>query len=297
MANHLLAIDPVLLMSSSQFKKLSKADDINNGYAADYLKSELQKQFEFADVFQSTDETHKLKVHEFMLANKTGERKMHDVGTLETPSDLLAFVSVTDKWLEEHPEIADAGAHFELDPRINPKDLHGNDGATKDGKTTGFMRYSHYKTPIMMLVPDGPVNYHDETVEDMERFADEREERLRSRRFDMKKLQTVYSSFQDANQGSAFKAFMIGWNLADRINNPEKYQQKTTIKTDDESQKVANKLNDDESQKVTNKLNDDESQMVANKLNNDESQTVANKLNNGLDELSSQRMEELQNEL
>lgn len=261
MANHLLAIDPVLLMSSSQFQKLSKDNDINNGHAADYLKSELQKQFEFADVYQSTDETHKLKVHEFMLANKTGERKMHDAGTLETPSDLLAFVSVTDEWLEAHPEIADAGAHFELDPRINPKDLHGNDGATKDGKTTGFMRYSHYKTPIMMLVPEGPVNYHDEAVEEMERVADEREGRLRSRRFDMKKLQNLHSSFQEANRGSALSAFMVGWNLADRINNPEKYQQKASIKTGDESSKVANKLN------------------------------------NGLDELSLQRMEDLQNEL
>ena len=243
MANHLLAIDPVLLMSSSQFEKLSKDTDINNGHAADYLKSELQKQFEFADVYQSTDETHKLKVHEFMMANKTGERTMHDAGTLETPSDLLAFVSVTDEWLDEHPEIADAGAHFELDPRINPRDLHGNDGATKDGKTTGFLRYSHYKTPIMMLIPEGPVNYHDENIEDMERAADEREESLRSRRFDMQKLKNLHSSFQEANRGSAFNAFMIGWNLADRINNPEKYQPKAPLKTEDGTQEITNKLN------------------------------------------------------
>ena len=261
MANHLLAIDPVLLMSSSQFKKLSKDTDINNGHAADYLKSELQKQFKFVDVYQSTDETHKLKVHEFMMANKTGERKMHDAGTLETPSDLLAFVSVTDEWLDEHPEIADAGAHFELDPRINPKDLHGNDGATKDGKTTGFLRYSNYKTPIMMLVPDGPVNYHDEDVEDMERAADEREKHLRGRRFDMQKLQNLHSSFQDANRGSAFSAFLVGWNLADSVNNPEKYQHKETIKTEDETTEITDKLN------------------------------------KGLDELSLQRMENSQTEL
>lgn len=286
MANHLLAIDPVLLMSSSQLKKLSKDADINDGRAADYFKSELQKKFEFADVFQSTDETHKLKVHEFMLANKTGERKMHDAGTLETPSDLLAFVSVTDKWLEENPEIAAAGAHFELDPRINPKDLHGNDGATKDGKTTGFIRYSHYKTPIMMLVPDGPVNYQDESVEEMERVADEREERLRSRRFDMKKIQKFYSAYKEAQRGSAFSAFMVGWNLADRINNPEKYQQKTSINTNDESQK-GDRIN-----------NPEKYQQQQTSINNDnDSQKISNKLNNGLNELSLQRMDNLQNEL
>lgn len=284
MANHLLVIDPVLLMSSSQFEKLSKDDDINDGRAADYLKSELQKQFEFADVYQSTDETHKLKVHEFMLANKTGERKMHDAGTLETPSDLLAFVSVTDKWLEEHPKIAEAGAHFELDPKINPKDLHGNDGATKDGKTTGFIRYSHYKTPIMMLVPDGPVNYQDESIEEMERIADEREERLRSRRFDQKKLKTIYSAFQDAKRGSAFNAFMMGWRLADRLKNPEKYQEKPSINPGDESQKV-------------DRINTPETHQQTSINTSEELPNVTNKLNNGLKELSLQRMDNLQNEL
>lgn len=263
MANHLLAIDPVLLMSSSQFEKLSKDDDINNGHAADYLKAELQKQFKFADVYQSTNETHKLKVHEFMLANKTGEREMHDAGTLETPSDLLAFVAVTDEWLDGHPEIADAGAHFELDPRIDPKDLHGNDGATKDGKTTGFMRYSHYKTPIMMLIPEGPVNYHDEAVEDMEQAADEREGDLRNRRFSMQKLRNLHASFQEANRGSALSAFLVGWNMADRLNNPEKYLPKEPHNTSTEKE---------------------------------ESPNVSEKFNKGLDELSLQQIEGIENE-
>ena len=261
MANHLLAIDPVLLMSASQFDKLSKDDNITNGHAADYLKKELQKQFEFADVYQSTDETHELKVHEFLLANKTGERSMHDAGKLETPSDLLAFVSVTDEWLESHKEIADAGAHFELDPRVNPKELHGNDGATKDGKTTGFLRYSHYQTPIMMLVPDGPVNYHDEDVDDMERAADEREDGLRERKFSMQKLQNLHATFQEAGRGSAFNAFMVGWAMADRINNPEKYQSAPRGKPVEEVSEPV----------------------------------VSEKLNDGLDELSTRKMEEENN--
>lgn len=217
---YLLAIDPVALLGDEQFAKLSKHHkyDANTttGEAADDIKAELQKRFEFADVFQATDETHKINAHEFLMADKTGNRGMHDIGTMETPTELLAFVTVTEEWLEQHPDEAKNSTTLKLDPRIDPKKLHANDGATKDGKTAGFIRYGDYKTPVMMLMPDGPAVYHDETVSDMERQADEREHALRSRKG---KFLQVHEAFKQAKHGSSIDAFIIGWRLMEDMKN------------------------------------------------------------------------------
>ena len=217
MSNHLLTIDPVLLMDETQLDELDKLK--NAGEAADYISKQLGDQFAFSQVFQSTNDDHTLNVHEFMLANETGERKMHDMGTMKTPSDLLAFVTVDDEWINEHKDVINKGVHFKMDERIDPTLLNATDGQTEDGQTTSFLRYGQYKTPIMMVAPKGPVTYQNETVEDMERLADEREETLRGRKFSLDPFRFVIQEHKkvkkESMRGALLGGFMKGWDLVD----------------------------------------------------------------------------------
>lgn len=221
MANYLMAIDPVLLLNKNELADFTRNQKKykTTGEAADKLNQTLQKDFPFAGVFQSTDETHCVLAHEFMLADKTGNREMHDMGRLETPSNLMAFVTVDDNWINDHPNEAKAGAYFQMDSRIDPTQLHANDGATKDGKTTGFVRYGQYKTPVMALMPDGPLDkYNDETVEQQEAAADAREAAMRKRDF---KLQAIHSAWRQAKNGSALDGFLAGWELVSRLHDDQ----------------------------------------------------------------------------
>lgn len=219
MANYLMTIDPVLVLNKDEladFKRNQKKYK-TTGEAADKLNQTLKKDFPFANVFQSTDETHRVTAHEFMLEDKTGDRGMHDMGRLQTPSNLMAFIAVDDDWINAHPEEAKAGAYFQMDSRIDPTQLHANDGATKDGKTTGFIRYGQYKTPVMALLPDGPLDkYNDETVEQQEAAADEREAAMRRRDF---KLQAIHDAWRQAKNGSTLDGFLAGWELVSRLHN------------------------------------------------------------------------------
>lgn len=219
MANYLMTIDPVLMLNKDELADFTRNQKKykTTGEAADKLNQTLQKDFPFASVFQSTDETHNVSAHEFMLADKTGNRKMHEMGRLQTPSNLMAFVAVDDDWINAHPSEAKASAYFQMDSRIDPTQLHANDGATKDGKTTGFVRYGQYKTPVMALLPDGPLDkYKDETVDQQEAAADEREATMRKRDF---KLQAIHSAWRQAKNGSALDGFLAGWELIDRLHN------------------------------------------------------------------------------
>lgn len=215
MSKYLLAIDPVLLLSEKQMTKITKNSESmkNSGTVGDAVKDILSKEYEFADLFQSTDETHTVNVHDFLMKEKTNERGMHNIGDLKTPTGLVAYVTVDDEWMKNHPNEVEAGAYVELDPRVDVQQLHANDGATKDGQTTGFIRYGDYKTPVMAMLPAGPINI-DETVEDMERMADEREMSLRNRQ---SKVATIHSAFRSANAGSSLDAFLAGWNLVDQM--------------------------------------------------------------------------------
>jgi hypothetical protein len=198
------------------------------GEAADKLNQTLNKDFAFAQVFQATDETHRIDAHEFMLADKTGNRKMHDMEQLKTPSNLMAFVTVTDEWIDKHPDEAKAGAYFKMDPRIDPNQLHANDGATQDGKTTGFVRYGDYKTPVMALLPAGPLDkYKNETIDQQEAAADARENQMRKRDF---KIQAIHSAWREAKNGSALDGFLAGWSLVSRL-----HEQKTNEQEKPES--------------------------------------------------------------
>ena len=216
MSKYLVAIDPVLLLSEKQLDKISKDKRTltSTGQVGDVVKDMLQKDYEFADVFQSTDEKHSVKMHEFLLADKTGERKMHDAGELETPTGLVAYVAVDEEWIKNHPEQAAASAHVKLDPRIDVTKFKANDGATEDSKTTGFIRYGDSKTPVMAMLPAGDLDYRHETISEMEKRADEREGDLRNRQ---STFQQVSSAFQQAKRGSMLDAFMVGWNLADQL--------------------------------------------------------------------------------
>src|SRR5699024_2206569 len=110
MANHFLAIERVLLMDDEQRNSLNKL--LTSVDAQDFIQKELNKEFDFGQVFQSTNNEHDLHVHEFMLANETGERKMHKMGVMKTPSDLVAFVTVDDDWMKEHKDVVNKGVHF-----------------------------------------------------------------------------------------------------------------------------------------------------------------------------------------
>lgn len=257
MANYLLAIDPVLLLSKRQFNKISEDYKSleDNGASQDAIKDEISKSFEFADVFQSTNDVHNFKAHEFLLADKTGQHGMHDIGQLKTPSDLLAFVSVDDEWLKEHPNEAKAGSYIKLDDRIDPKKLHANDGATKDGRSAGFIRYDNYKTPVMAVLPEGPID-ENETVEEMEREADKREGALRARK---SKLSTIHNAYKMAQQGSSLDAFLTGWKLIDQLHAiTDERQQEEYARQHPQAQSPAEPnshyVNDDTQQKEYDRL-------------------------------------------
>lgn len=216
MSNYLIAIDPVLLLTDDETDRITNDEKAmeNSGSIADAIKETITDKYAFADVFQSTSEKHSIKVHDFLMADKTHQRGMHDIGTLQTKTDLIAYAVVNDDWIEKHPDETKACAKVKLDDRIDPKQLKANDGATKDGRTTGFIRYGEYKTPVMVMVPTSKVNYKYESVKDMEQAADEREQRLRNRK---STFSMIRSAYQMAKQSSTIDAFMVGWNLSNQL--------------------------------------------------------------------------------
>jgi len=226
MANYLLTIDPVLLLTDKQMSKITKdkKDMQNNGTAGDAVKEVLQHNFEFADVFQSTYEEHTIKVHDTLMADKiaekAGRKGTTKMGDLKTPTGLIAYVTVTEEWIKNHPEETKAGVCFELDPRIDPKELHANDGATKDGDSAGFVRYGKYKTPLMTMLPKNK-KLENEKIEDMELAADQREKSLRERTADT--FKNTAKAFQNASRGSYMQAFIYGFKLGSSLGKkPEK---------------------------------------------------------------------------
>lgn len=214
MSKYLLAVDPVLLLEKKEFVKIAsdKKNMKDMGSLGDVVKDRLQDKYEFADVFQSTSETHDIRVHDFLMADKTNKRGLHSAGSLETPTGLVAYVTVDDEWMSKNSKIADKAAIVKLDPRVNPSMLHANDGATKDGDTTGFVRYGDYNTPVMTMVPANK-ELTNESVEDMERRADEREHELRNRK--PSKLKSLVSTMQRVKQATGMDAFIAGWNMVD----------------------------------------------------------------------------------
>jgi hypothetical protein len=65
------------------------------------------------------------------------------------------------------------------------------------------------------LLPDGPLDkYNDETVEQQEAAADEREAAMRRRDF---KLQVIHNAWRQAKNGSALDGFLAGWELVSRL--------------------------------------------------------------------------------
>lgn len=273
MSNHLLTIDPVLLMTEQQIEELNLLKNL--GDAADYISKQLGDQFVFSQVFQSTNNEHTLNVHEFMLANETGKRKMHDMGKMKTPSDLLSFVSVDDEWINEHKDVINKGVHFKMDERIDPKLLQATDGQTEDGQTTSFLRYGQYKTPIMMVAPDGPVTYQNETVEDMEKLADERESMLRNRKFSLDPFRFLMQEHGKAKKesirGSLLGGFMKGWDLVDNYKKVMGNDQGPNPNTNQSVPNNRNKL-------VTSPMNTKEAEIT--------------EFNSGLQELSEQSMQD-----
>lgn len=217
MANHFLAIDPVRLLNEEQLGELDKRQTA--GEAQDYIQEQLQDQFEFGQVFQSTNNEHDLHVHEFMLANETGERKMHKMGEMKTPSDLVAFVTVDDAWMNEHEDIVNKGVHFKMNDRVDPNELNGVNGQTEDGQTTSALRYGHYKTNILMISENEKAISKDETAESMEERAKEQEDELRSRSFSLDPLRFLKSQHESVKKQSAEGAFidgfMKGWDMTD----------------------------------------------------------------------------------
>lgn len=217
MANHFLAIDPILLMDDEQLIALSKLS--TSGEAQDFIQKELNKEFDFGQVFQSTNNEHDLHVHEFMLANETGERKMHKMGVMKTPSDLVAFVTVDDDWMKEHKDEVNKGVHFKMHERVDPKELKAVNGRTKDGQTTSAVRYGHYTTNVLMISENEKAISKDETPSKMEERAEEEEEELRQREFTLDPLRFLkreHDSVKKNSIGGAFvDGFMKGWDLAD----------------------------------------------------------------------------------
>lgn len=217
MANHFLAIDPVLLLDEDKLGALDKLSTA--GEAQDYIQNELGDAFDFSQVFQSTNDEHDLHVHEFMLANETGQRKMHKMGVMKTPSDLVAFVTVDDEWMKEHADIVNKGIHFQMNERVDPKELKGVNGQTKDGQTTSALRYGHYKTNILMISENEKAISKDETAESMEERAKEQEDELRSRAFSLDPLRFLKSQHESVKkqsmEGAFIDGFMKGWDMTD----------------------------------------------------------------------------------
>ena len=220
MANHFLAIDPVLLMDDEQLNALSELR--TSGEAQDFIQKELNKEFDFGQVFQSTNNEHDLHVHEFMLANETGERKMHKMGVMKTPSDLVAFVTVDDDWMKENKDVVNKGVHFKMHERVDPKELKAVKGLTEDGQTTSAVRYGHYTTNVLMISENEKAISKDETAKGMEERAEEEEETLRQRVFSLDNLNKLsflkgqHDSVKKETMGGAFvDGFMKGLALAD----------------------------------------------------------------------------------
>lgn len=219
MANHFLAIDPVALLDEDQLNHLSTIQTA--GDAQDYIQEELSKTYEFSNVFQSTNSEHDLHAHEFMLANETGERKMHKKGVMKTPSDLLAFVTVDDEWIKDHQDIIDKGVHFKLHDRVDPKQLHAVNGLTADGQTTSAIRYAHYKSNVLMVSENEKAISKDETNESMEERATEHESVLRDRTFtfSLDPFRFVKSQHErvrkDTIEGAFMDGFMKGFDMSD----------------------------------------------------------------------------------
>lgn len=217
MANHFLAIDPVLLMNDKQLEALNKLHI--SGEAQDFIQKELDKEFDFGQVFQSTNNEHDLHVHEFMLANETGKRKMHKMGVMKTPSDLVAFVTVDDDWMKEHKDVVNKGVHFKMHERVDPKELKAVKGRTADGQTTSALRYAHYTSNILMISENEKAISKDETSSKMEKRAEEEEEVLRQREFTLDPLRFLKSQHDSVKkqsiEGAFIDGFMKGWDLTD----------------------------------------------------------------------------------
>lgn len=217
MANHFLAIDPVLLMNEEQIAHLNKLE--TTGEAQDFIQEQLEDQFDFSQVFQSTNDEHDLHVHEFMLANETGERKMHKMGVMKTPSDLLSFVTVDDEWMKEHKDIVNKGVHFKMHERVDPKELKGINGQTEDGQTTSALRYAHYKPNILMVSENEKAISEEETAESMEERAKEQESMLRKREFSLDPLRFLKGKHDQVSkqtiEGALLDGFLKGWNMMD----------------------------------------------------------------------------------
>lgn len=228
MANYLMTIDPIKMLNKRELADFSRHRDQyqTTGAAADKINQMLEKDFPFVQVFQSTAETHQVEAHEFMLADKTGKRELHKLGKLKTPSKLMAFVSVSDDWLKTHPKEAKAGAYFEMDPRIDPHLLHASDGATKGGKTMGFIRYGSFQTPVMHLVPAGPASQYDkETVPQEEAAAAARQSKMRQRHF---KFELIQNAWREIRSGSAVNGFLAGWDLVSKLHDAKANQKPAT---------------------------------------------------------------------
>lgn len=238
MANHFLTIDPVLLLDEDQLGALKKLDTA--GEAQDYIQQVLGDEFDFSQVFQSTNSEHDLHVHEFMLANESGERKMHKMGVMKTPSDLVAFVTVDDKWMDEHKDIVNKGVHFKMHDRVNPKELKGVNGQTKDGQTTSALRYGHYKTNILMISENEKPISKDETAESMEERAKEEIDGLRKRSFSLDPLRFVKGEHDRVKKTSIDKAFldgfMKGWDMTD---NYKAYKRRSEQASDQAREEVS----------------------------------------------------------
>lgn len=217
MANHFLAIDPVSLLDEDQLGTLDKLSTA--GEAQDYIQNELGDAFDFSQVFQSTNDEHDLHVHEFMLANETGQRKMHKMGVMKTPSDLVAFVTVDDEWMKEHADIVNKGIHFQMNERVDPKELTGVNGQTEDGQTTSALRYGHYKTNILMISENEKAISKKETAESMEERAKEQDDVLRSRSFSLDPLRFIKDQHErvkkQSAEGAFIDGFMKGWDMTD----------------------------------------------------------------------------------
>lgn len=243
MANYMLAVDPVYLLSDDEYKSMSKGAGRakTTGEAEHLIKHALRNNpdFKFADVFQSQDETHEIMMHDFLMEHPTNKRGMHNMGELETPNELFSFVVVDDEWIEKHPDVVAQGVSVELDHRIDPHKLHANDGALKDGRTAGFMRYDTYKTPIMTMMPDGPVDLKDETIQGMEDHADDMQASMSQRKMRWLQLKDVYnttlatSQTSDKNSRVLLNAVKAGWNFnlnfskkLDRHQHPEQYDER-----------------------------------------------------------------------
>jgi len=217
MANHFLAIDPVLLMDEDQLEVLDKLNTA--GEAQDFIQKELNNEFDFGQVFQSTNNEHDLHVHEFMLANETGQRKMHKMGVMKTPSDLVAFVTVDDEWMKEHEGIVNKGVHFKMNERVDPKELKAVNGRTEDGQTTSALRYAHYTSNILMVSENEKAISKKETPKTMEDRAKEEDTILRERSFNLDPLRFIKSQHDSVKkqsiEGAFLDGFMKGWDMTD----------------------------------------------------------------------------------